>query len=62
MSQSCDSVANMHEFIFTVSSHTQRKSKYHLPLAVCCMLYANCLIVHMVQCACSSTNFEPIIS
>ena len=32
MLKSWDNVANMHEFIFTVSSHTQRKSKqYHLP-------------------------------
>ena len=35
MSQSWDNVANMHEFIFTVNSHTQRKSKqYHLPSCI----------------------------
>ena len=44
-----DNVANMHE-LFTVSSHTQRKS---ISLAVCQPL---------VQCACSSTTFEPITS
>ena len=47
MLQSWDNVANMHE-LFTVNSHTQRKS---ISLAVYQLL---------VQCACSSTNFEPM--
>ena len=44
MSQSWDNVANMYE-LFTVSSHTQK-------------IYHACPL--LVQCACSSTNFEPI--